>query len=134
MTKKIEKGDLVTVFVTVWDLRDHIVDQTGEEGVTLRAGAEDVFPRMDQALLKHKEGDRFDLVLEPEESFGDFDENLVHLVPVDKLGVENPKKGMRFSHIPGVPVDDGAATSSRMSAAAWRCSTAITLRRLDAPL
>ena len=86
MTKKIEKGDLVTVFVTVWDLRDHIVDQTGEEGVTLRAGAEDVFPRMDQALLKHKEGDRFDLVLEPEESFGDFDENLVHLVPVDKLG------------------------------------------------
>ena len=61
MTKKIEKGDLVTVFVTVWDLRDHIVDQTGEEGVTLRAGAEDVFPRMDQALLKHKEGDRFDL-------------------------------------------------------------------------
>ena len=107
MTKKIEKGDLVTVFVTVWDLRDHIVDQTGEEGVTLRAGAEDVFPRMDQALLKHKEGDRFDLVLEPEESFGDFDENLVHLVPVDKLGVENPKKGMRFSHIPGVPVDDG---------------------------
>ena len=30
MTKKIEKGDLVTVFVTVWDLRDHIVDQTGE--------------------------------------------------------------------------------------------------------
>lgn len=49
MTKKIEKGDLVTVFVTVWDLRDHIVDQTGEEGVRLRAGEEDVFPRMDQA-------------------------------------------------------------------------------------
>ena len=39
MTKKIEKGDLVTVFVTVWDLRGHSFDQTGEEVVTLRAGA-----------------------------------------------------------------------------------------------
>ncbi|MCI5849936.1 MAG: FKBP-type peptidyl-prolyl cis-trans isomerase [Sutterellaceae bacterium] len=105
--KKIEEGDLVTVHVTVWDLQGNVVDETGEEGVTLRAGNEDVFPRMDQELLKHKDGDRFDLVLEPEESFGDFDENLVYLVPAERLGVKEPRKGMRFAHIPGVPADGG---------------------------
>ncbi|MDL2059341.1 FKBP-type peptidyl-prolyl cis-trans isomerase [Mesosutterella sp. AGMB02718] len=109
MAKTVEAGSLVTIFVTVWDLRGNIVDQTGEEGVSLRCGSEDVFPRMDQALVGKKEGESFDVILEPEESFGDFDENLVHLVPVASLGVKNLKKGMRFSHIPGVPVDEGRA-------------------------
>ena len=109
MAKTVEAGSLVTIFVTVWDLRGNIVDQTGEEGVSLRCGNEDVFPRMDQALVGKKEGESFDVILEPEESFGDFDENLVHLVPVASLGVKNLKKGMRFSHIPGVPVDEGRA-------------------------
>ena len=107
MAEKIERDDLVTVFVTVSDLRGNLVDETGEEGVALRCGAEDVFPRIDQALIGKSQGSELDVVLEPEESFGDFDESLVHLVPVESLGVENLKKGMRFSHVPGVPVGDG---------------------------
>ena len=107
MAEKIECGDLVAVFVTVCDLRGNVVDETGEEGVLLRCGSEDVFPRIDQALVGKQQGSEFDVVLEPEESFGDFDESLVHLVPVESLGVEKLKKGMRFAHVPGVPAGEG---------------------------
>lgn len=107
MAERIESGDLVTVFVTVEDLRGNAVDATGEEGVSLRCGSDDVFPRLDRALVGKKAGDTFEVVLEPEESFGDFDEELVHLVPVASLGVENPRKGMRFAHVPGIPAGGG---------------------------
>ncbi len=103
MAEAIETGNLATLFVTVWDLRGNIVDQTSPDGVTVRAGAEDVFPRLDRALIGKKKGEEFDVVLEPEESFGDFDENQVFLVPLADLGAGNVKKGMRFSHVPGIP-------------------------------
>ena len=103
----VKRGDLVSISVEVLDLRGNLVDRTDEEGVHVRAGAGDVFPRLDAALLGRHAGETFDVVLEPEDCFGDFDEQLVHLVPEEALGVEKPRKGMRFSHVPGVPADGG---------------------------
>ena len=105
----VKRGDLVSIMVGVLDLRGNLVAQTDEEGVHVRAGMGDTFPRLDAALIGRNAGESFEVVLEPEDSFGDFDETLVHLVPVELLGADNPRKGMRFSNIPGVPTDGGRA-------------------------
>jgi FKBP-type peptidyl-prolyl cis-trans isomerase SlyD len=55
---------------------------------------DDIFPSIEQALLGTSAGDRVQLQLEPEEAFGDYDPDLVMLVPADDLG-EGVAVGMR---------------------------------------
>jgi FKBP-type peptidyl-prolyl cis-trans isomerase SlyD len=44
-------------------------------------GGHDLLPKIDEALQGHAVGAKVDLHLEPEDAFGDFDENLLFLEP-----------------------------------------------------
>jgi FKBP-type peptidyl-prolyl cis-trans isomerase SlyD len=44
-------------------------------------GGHDLLPKIEEALQGHAEGAKVDLHLEPEDAFGDFDENLLFLEP-----------------------------------------------------
>lgn len=66
-----------------WRLQDTLgetLDET-DEPVEFFVGGDDLLPSIQEALTGRSKGDELNLHLEPENAFGDYDEQLVHLVP-----------------------------------------------------
>ena len=64
-----------------WTLKDTLgeVLDTLEDPVEFVVGGHDLFKKIEEALQGHDVGAQIDLHLEPEEAFGDYNENLVFL-------------------------------------------------------
>ena len=69
------------VVALTWTLKDTLGDMLDEldEPVEFLLGGNDLLAAIEQALQEHELGDKLDLHLEPEQAFGDYDENLVFL-------------------------------------------------------
>src|SRR5512134_1702436 len=90
---KIDEGSLVSLDVSMYDAQGNLLEQSDEPLVFL-AGQDDILPGIEAALMGRQAGDKVMLQLEPEEAFGDYDPELVLLVPVEELG-EGVATGMR---------------------------------------
>jgi FKBP-type peptidyl-prolyl cis-trans isomerase SlyD len=66
-----------------WTLKDTLGEVLDEldEPVTFYVGGHDLLPKIEEALQGHTVGAKVDLHLEPEDAFGDFEENLLFLEP-----------------------------------------------------
>ena len=66
-----------------WTLKDTLGEVLDEldDPVTFYVGGHDLLPKIEEALQGHSVGAKIDLHLEPEDAFGDFDENLLFLEP-----------------------------------------------------
>lgn len=69
------------VVALTWTLKDTLGEVLDEldEPVEFLLGGNDLLAKIEEALQGHEGGDKADLHLEPEEAFGDYDENLVFL-------------------------------------------------------
>ncbi len=80
------------VVALTWTLKDSLGDTLDElqDPVEFLVGSEDLLPAISAALQGHERGATLDLNLEPEDAFGDFDEQLVFLARRDQLpeGIE----------------------------------------------
>lgn len=90
---KIGQGALVSLDVTMYDAQGNLLEHSDEPLVYLH-GHDDVFPRVEAALVGQEVGARVALQLEPEEAFGEYDPALVLLMPLDNLG-EGVEVGMK---------------------------------------
>lgn len=75
------------VVALTWTLKDSLGDTLDEldEPVEFLVGSDDLLPAISAALQGHEAGATLDLNLEPEDAFGDFDEQLVFLARRDQL-------------------------------------------------
>ena len=66
-----------------WTLKDTLGEVLDEldEPVAFYVGGHDLLPKIEEALQGHTVGAKVDLHLEPEDAFGDFNENLLFLEP-----------------------------------------------------
>ena len=66
-----------------WILQDTLGEELDvlDEPVDFLVGGDDLLARLEQALQGHAAGDSLALHLEPEDAFGDYDENLLFLEP-----------------------------------------------------
>ena len=89
------------VVALTWTLKDTLGETLDEldEPVEFLVGGGDLLAKIDEALQGHDSGDRVDLHLEPEEAFGDYDENLVFLEPRGLFPAEI-EEGMTFEGLP----------------------------------
>lgn len=64
-----------------WTLKDTLGEELDalDEPVEFLLGGKDLLASIEEALLGHADGDTLELHLEPENAFGDYDENLVFL-------------------------------------------------------
>ena len=64
-----------------WILKDSMGDELDvlDDPVEFLVGGDDLLAKIEASLQGHSVGDHLDLQLEPEEAFGDYDENLVFL-------------------------------------------------------
>ena len=69
------------VVALTWTLKDTLGETLDilDEPVEFLVGGQDLLPRIEAALQGHGPGARVDLHLEPEDAFGDFDEELIFL-------------------------------------------------------
>ena len=89
------------VVALTWTLKDTLGEVLDElkEPVDFVVGGDDLLPKIEEALQGHVAGDRLDLHLEPEEAFGDYDEQLVFLED-RKIFPAEIEEGMSFEQLP----------------------------------
>ena len=102
---KIENNALVTIAVGMFDAQGELLDESAEP-LTYLQGHDDIFPRVEAALDGKQAGDRLTVYLEPEDAFGEYDADLVLLVPLEMLG-EAVTLGAKIEGAPdGLITDD----------------------------
>lgn len=89
------------VVALTWTLKDTLGETLDvlEEPVEFLVGGDDLLPRIEQALQGHAAGATLDLHLEPEEAFGDYDEERVYLEARERFPQEL-EEGMTFEGLP----------------------------------
>ena len=95
------------VVALTWTLKDtlgEVLDEL-EEPAEFLLGGNDLLAKIDEALQGHEPGDKANLNLEPENAFGDYDENLVFM-ELRKIFPAELEEGMTF---------DGAAMPKGVS-------------------
>lgn len=100
----ISKDTVAWLKIDVYDLRGNQLQEGPEEGWAVLFGHDDIFPALEKVLLGKKAGDTVEVTLEPEDTYGESDPDLIRTVPVSVLG-DNVEEGMRLEGIPGEPND-----------------------------
>jgi FKBP-type peptidyl-prolyl cis-trans isomerase SlyD len=89
------------VVALTWTLKDTLgeVLDVLDEPVEFMVGGDDLLAKIEDALQGHEAGAQVDLHLEPEEAFGDYNDQLVFLEPRALFPAEL-QEGMTFEGLP----------------------------------
>jgi FKBP-type peptidyl-prolyl cis-trans isomerase SlyD len=97
----IEKGCRVSLNVCLRDAQGAVIERT-EEPIVYLHGAGDIFPRIESLLDGQGEGFRGSALLQPDEAFGEFDPQRVHLVAIADLAGD-VTVDRQYEGLPGRP-------------------------------
>lgn len=78
--KHIQHHNVVSLTWVMRDMQGELID-TLDEPVEFLVGGDDLLQAIDDALLQHRVGDEVMLKLQPEQAFGEYDENKIFLEP-----------------------------------------------------
>ena len=94
---QISKNSVVTLQYEMYDANDQLIDQTKpEEPIAyLHGGYDGIFPLVEEALHGKAAGDEVDVLLQPDDAFGEQDSELVRIEEVANFPVE-VEAGMMF--------------------------------------
>ncbi|MDR1661610.1 MAG: peptidylprolyl isomerase [Azoarcus sp.] len=98
MSNEIAKNSVVTLNYTVTGADGAVVDDGRQPLVYLHGGYDGIFSRIEEALHGKKIGYVLKIELQPQDAFGDYDEELV-LVEDAELFPENAEVGMAFERV-----------------------------------
>ena len=89
------------VVALTWALKDTLGEELDklEEPVEFLVGGTDLLGKIEEALQGHEPGDSLDLHLEPEDAFGEYDEQRVFLEP-RSLFPQELEEGMTYEGMP----------------------------------
>jgi FKBP-type peptidyl-prolyl cis-trans isomerase SlyD len=97
---KVSKNAVVSLDVELSDIWGNLIQKSDEPVQYLHGGYGNIFPAVEAMLEGKPVGERVETRLEPEDAFGDYDENLLRMEPRAKFP-EGLEVGMR------VEGDDG---------------------------
>jgi FKBP-type peptidyl-prolyl cis-trans isomerase SlyD len=100
---KIVNGTLVTLDVRMYDAQGNLLEASNDPLIYLH-GSNDIFPKIEEALVDQEPGFETILQLEPGDAFGDDDPALLHVVPRAAIG-PNVQVGLKIEGVPGQPND-----------------------------
>ena len=101
----IAKNTVVSLEVELSDIWGNAIQRSGEPVQYLHGGYGNIFPAAEAALEGRRVKDRVEVRLEPEEAFGDYDENLLRVEPRSRFP-ETLETGMRFEGAAGGSDED----------------------------
>jgi len=88
-----------TVVTMTYELKDsdgNVLETSQEPIAYLHGGYDNIFPKVEEAIHGKNVGDDVSVSLDPEDAFGDFDENLVQIEPASAFPTDELKIGMHF--------------------------------------
>lgn len=91
----IQKNSVVSLHYEMFDANDQLLDKTEQPIVYLHGGYDGIFPLVEEALHGKEVGDVVDVVLAPDDAFGEQDPELVRIEDVNVFPVE-VEVGMMF--------------------------------------
>ena|SRR5581483_5144730 len=97
---KVSKNAVVSLDIELSDIWGNLIQKSDEPVQYLHGGYGNIFPSVEAMLEGKPVGERVETRLEPEDAFGDYDENLLRMEPRAKFP-EGLEVGMR------VEGDDG---------------------------
>ncbi|MCA9121019.1 MAG: peptidylprolyl isomerase [Planctomycetaceae bacterium] len=102
---QITKHKVVKIHYTLTDDDGEVIDSSeGGEPLEYLHGVGGIIPGLERVLEGKKAGDQFKLHVEPEDAYGDHDEDLLHEVDRSQFeGIDDLELGMQFQ----VDTDDG---------------------------
>ncbi len=80
---QIAKNTVVSLHYEMLDSNNTVVDKTEEPISYLHGGYDGIFPLVEEALHDKKAGDKVDVLLTPDDAFGDYEAELVRAEPMD---------------------------------------------------
>lgn len=95
----IEKNTVVTLNYKLSDTSGNIIEETDEPISYLHGGYDGIFPLVEEALHQKEVGFSCTVSMEPEDTFGEYDSDLIREEPRDAFP-ENVAVGMRFEGAP----------------------------------
>lgn len=91
----IQKNSVVTLHYEMFDANDQLIDKTVEPIAYLHGGYDGIFPLVEEALHEKNIGDVVDVVLNPDDAFGEQEPELVRIEDVSVFPVA-VEAGMMF--------------------------------------
>lgn len=95
---QISRNTVAAIDYTLTDDEGQVLDTSqGGEPLTYLHGAGNLIPGLESALEGSNPGDSLSVRIEPEDGYGERDENLIQAVPREAFaGVDQVEAGMRF--------------------------------------
>lgn len=97
---QVSKNTVVSLDVELADIWGNAIERSAEPLQYIHGGYGNVFPAVEAALEGRGVKDRVEVRLEPEDAFGDYDENLLRVEERSKFH-DALEVGMRFEGDPG---------------------------------
>ncbi|HSD60389.1 MAG TPA: peptidylprolyl isomerase [Burkholderiales bacterium] len=95
---RIAKNTVVTISYEMSDAEGKLLEKSEQPYSYLHGGYHGVFPAVEQALEGMGAGETCDVTLEPEDAFGEYDEELLRVEP-RSLFPESVAVGMQFEGV-----------------------------------
>jgi FKBP-type peptidyl-prolyl cis-trans isomerase SlyD len=92
---QIGKDTVVELEYTLFDTEGELIEKTDEPVEYLHGGYGGMFPAVEKVLEGKNAGDTCKVILTPDDGFGDYDAELVHVEPRDKFP-DHVEIGMQF--------------------------------------
>ncbi len=91
---------VVSLDVALFDLQGELLDHPDDPAQYLHGGYGDIFPKVEEALEGKAVGTKISVRLEPDDAFGEYDEDLLTVESRDRFP-ETLEVGMRFEATAG---------------------------------
>lgn len=93
---QIAMNTVVTMTYQLKNSKGEMLEESKEPVAYLHGGFDNIFPKVEEAMHGKNSGDTVEVTLEPDDAFGDYDEELVQIEPESAFPAENLKEGMQF--------------------------------------
>jgi FKBP-type peptidyl-prolyl cis-trans isomerase SlyD len=96
---EISRDTVVSINYELLDSSGRLIEKTSSPISYLHGGYRGIFPVVETALDGKQAGDACEVLMEPDDAFGDYDEKLVRVEPRERFP-ENVSVGMQFEGAP----------------------------------
>lgn len=94
---KITKDTVVSFHYTLSNNEGEVLDSSsGHEAFSYLQGSQMIVPGLEVQMEGKAKGDKFKAVVAPELGYGEFDQQLLQRVPIDRFGGQTVEEGMQF--------------------------------------
>lgn len=95
---KIENNAVVSIQYKLTNDGGEVLDSSeGDEPLTYLHGTDSIIPGLENALTGKNAGEKLEVVVQPGEGYGEFDEAMIQVIPKDAFeGIDDIQPGMQF--------------------------------------